>query len=131
MARIEELEKMPDVVDEELLSRMYEAMRRHTREGDPVKAYALQDHITNRTVPPGELLYFGEVRPQKFLGTELPDMPPRVGKGATELAWRDFAKKVSNLEPEIIDRMTRGDIQNALQAQGVIPAPEEEEEELS
>jgi len=112
-------------VDDKLLGEMYEAMRRHTREGDPVKAYAIQEHINARTKPPGELLYFGDVRPIGGVGAP-PDMPPRVGKGSTRLVWQNFAKQTSDLEHEIIDSMSRDDVIRALEAQGVIPRVERE-----
>lgn len=122
MAEVQETNQVSD----ELLEEMYEAMRRHTREGDPVKAYAVQDHITNRTKPPSELLYFGEVRPAGGIGDGIapPDMPRRAGKGASRLAWQQFAKQTSDLEHEIIDAMDRDTVIKALEAQGIIPREE-------
>ncbi len=110
------------------LEEMYAAMRRHTAEGDPVKAFTIQDHISNRTRPAPELLYFGEVRPTGEFSGEVPDMPPRAGVGATKPAWADFAKRTSDLEHEIIDGMSRNDIIRALEAQGVIPKAEKQDD---
>ena len=114
-----------NLTDDEL-EEMFTAMRLHTAKGDPVKAFAIQDHITNKTRAPKELLYFGEVRPTGEFSGEVPDMPPRVGKGATISAWADFAKRTSDLEHEIIDSMSRDDIIRALEAQGVIPRAEKQ-----
>lgn len=113
------------VTDDEL-GEMFAAMRRHTAEGDPVKAFILQDHITNRTHAPKELLYFGEIHPTRESDEAPPDMPPRHSVGATKAAWVDFAKRTSDLEHEIIDSMGRNDIIKALEAQGVIPREEKQ-----
>ena len=122
--------KTDEVIDSPALSGadlqvMMDAMRRHYNEGDPVKGGVLQGHITSRTAPPPDLLYFGDVKPRggKIASLEL-EIPPWVGKGSGNDVWRSFAKQVCDTPEEVIDRMERNDIQRLLVSLKVIPAKE-------
>lgn len=115
-------EEANNPVTEDDLQVMMDAMRRHYNEGDPVKGGILQEHITARTAPPPDLLYFGEIKPVggKIARLDI-EIPPWVGKGSGNEVWRNFAKQVSDTPEDVIDRMDRNDIQQLLVSLKIIP----------
>ncbi len=46
--------------------------------------------------------------------------PPLNGKGSGRTPWREFAKTVSDMDPEIIDSMERSDIITVMRDRGII-----------
>lgn len=60
------------------------------------------------------------VKPEVPVATEVPDAPPKSGKGSGVLAWRAFAKEVSDMDPETIDAMAKTDLISVLEDKGVI-----------
>ncbi len=46
--------------------------------------------------------------------------PPLIGKGSGIVAWQNFAKEVSDMDPEVIDAMSKPDIMTVLKDKGVI-----------
>ena len=49
------------------------------------------------------------------------EMPARHGKGSSKEKWVEFAAKVTDIDTEVLSRMTRDDIIGALEARGNIP----------
>jgi hypothetical protein len=49
------------------------------------------------------------------------EIPPRHGKGSGKPTWVEFAARVSDIDSEVISRMTRDDIIATLEARGNIP----------
>lgn len=47
-----------------------------------------------------------------------PEMPPTSGKGSGVNAWKEYAKAVSDLDPETIDDMTKDDLIAVLTDEG-------------
>ena len=48
------------------------------------------------------------------------EIPPRHGKGSGKPAWIEFAAKVSDIDAEVLSRMSRDDIIGSLEARGNI-----------
>lgn len=65
----------------------------------------------------------GMVRPEK--PTDVIPPPPITGRGSTTAAWQSFAKKVSDMEPEVIMSMGRNDLVRVLADRGIIDAPDD------
>ncbi len=49
------------------------------------------------------------------------EIPARHGKGSGKPKWVEFAAKVTDIDSEVISRMTRDDIIGTLEARGNIP----------
>jgi hypothetical protein len=61
-----------------------------------------------------------EVKPEKKMEEVIYVPPNTTGKGSGVTNWRSFAKKVSDMDPEIIDSMEKSDIITVLRDKGVI-----------
>jgi hypothetical protein len=93
-----------------------ERRRTFNRKGQPEKAAALM------------LQYENEVDFDKLLGSdedkqaEVDEMPhpPRSGPGSGKDAWQSFAKEISDLEDDVIDKMKREEIVQFLEEADLI-----------
>lgn len=66
-----------------------------------------------------------EIKPEKPVEEVVYDSPPFSGKGSGRGAWRAFAKKVSDMDPEIINSMEKSDIITVLIDKGIISQPKD------
>ena len=62
------------------------------------------------------------VKPEKV--TDIIPPPPFTGRGSSREVWLDFAKKVSDIEPEILVTLGRNDIITILVDRGIIQGPD-------
>lgn len=110
--------------------RAHEAIRHWITTGDPIKARDIKRALdAGEDVDPA-LLNLTSVRPRAGVDMEeVGGVPPRTGKGSGVDNWREFAKSTSDMDPEVIDSMSKDDIVAALESTGVIPAEEDEEDE--
>ena len=69
---------------------------------------------------PGEQKKSLPVRPETTVDTSLVDIPPRHGNGSSKAAWAEFAKLVSDMDEEVIDQFTRGEIIEILEQRDII-----------
>lgn len=100
---------MPYTVDQ--MNEINERKRQYEKRGYPEKAAALQVQAENDT-PFDELLGTPEDLQEEV--DSLPE-PPRSGAGSGADQWRSFAKTISDMDPEVIDTMSRDEIINVLE----------------
>jgi hypothetical protein len=107
---------------------MWQAQKDFHRTGAPEKAQRVALMMENEH-PYQDIMSYVEggqptpVKPE-IATADLPPVPDYTGNKATNSAWRSFAKKVSDMEPEVIDDLGRTDIIKILSDKGIIPAPE-------
>lgn len=58
-----------------------------------------------------------------------PNPPPTGGPGSSKERWAEFALEASDLDEEIVEAATQKDLIMMLRANGIIPFPEEVEED--
>lgn len=108
---------------------MWQAQKDFHRTGSPERAQRVALMVENEH-PYQDIMDYVEtgkgldVKPE-IPTVDLPPIPPYTGNKATNPAWRSFAKKVSDMEPEVIDELGRKDIVKILTDKGIIPGPEE------
>lgn len=109
-------------VSDELISEMHRAFNYWHTHGYPEKASVLWECIQQKRRPPANLLpsNLTGINPETTIDPSSLEVPPRTGRNATHLIWREFAKKVIDMEPEIVDTLERGDIIGILEDKGVI-----------
>lgn len=74
--------------------------------------------------PPPNISTRPPIRPETGIDLDLIHLPPRYGKGSSNSSWREFAKLVTDIEPDIIDDLGRDDLIQLLEDRDVIdPAP--------
>ncbi len=107
------------------------AIAHWSRTGQPEHAYRLRDHLEAGTMPPANLISMGKVKPEKTISVPLDSIvpPPRTGKGSGKAAWQEFVLSTCDIEPEVVNRMSRDDLINVAIAKGVISKLEEAEDE--
>lgn len=66
------------------------------------------------------------VRSEKDITGKL-EVPPRSGRGSGVVKWREFAAQVSDMAPEVLNKMERGEIIEFLESREIIPEEEEGE----
>lgn len=91
------------------------------RTGHPTVSLRME-LLMEQGVPFDEVLKVNQERYARAVKPEVPvvDLPPPPTKNATNAKWRAFAKKVSDMEPEVIDSMGRTDIRKILVDKGII-----------
>lgn len=123
--------KTKDVIGEKMTKeqrdRVIEAQRHWYIKGDVAAWRDLSRALANDEMPDAALLNLTAVRPQTDVDMGEVEIPPRDGKGSGVGAWREFAKAVSDMDPEVIDESPKAEIIANLEAAGVIPAEVEEE----
>jgi len=100
------------------------AARWHRKGGRPDKALLLDICVQeNRPIEDRSLLRTDGVQPVA-VNVDLPPMPPRAGKGASNKAWRTWVKEATDWLPEVIDSKTKIELVAMLEANGIIPRSE-------
>lgn len=94
--------------------------------GHPEHAAQIERAIEAGEAPANWLLNQGPISPETNVDVTDMEIPPRHGRGSGKSAWAEFATAVSDMNPEIIERMERDDIIAALESKGVIPKEGEE-----
>jgi hypothetical protein len=106
---------------------MWQAQKDFHRTGAPERAQRVALMVENEH-PYQDIMSYVEggqvlnVKPE-VPTVDLPPIPDYTGNKATNKAWRSFAKKVSDMEPEVIDEMGRTDIITILVDKDIIPGP--------
>ena len=107
---------------------MWQAQKDFRITGNPGKAQKVALMIENEHSYQDIMSYVEGGRPTtvkpEVPTTDLPPIPDYTGTKATNKAWRSFAKKVTDMEPDVIDSMGRSDIITILSDKGIIPGPE-------
>lgn len=112
---------------QEQLDSIYIAKRRIHHAGRPEIAARI-DYLMSLEAPYEKVWEVAQadveamVKPEK--PTDVIPPPPYTGREATTEAWRSFAHKVSDMDPEIVDSMGRNDLIRVLSDRGIIEAPE-------
>lgn len=96
------------------------AMRQWGVKGYPEKAAILQQCIDEGMVAPPNLLFTGDIKPEKPVRGPV-EVPPRMGRGATHSAWQEFILATAEIEPEVVARLSRDDCITMAEAKGIIP----------
>ena len=93
--------------------------------GDPVKASKVRAAWQAGEMPDPSLMSDQGVKTDTNLaaGVDI-EIPPRTGKGSAQKVWAGFAAKVTDIDAEVLSRMSRDDIIGALEARGNIPKEE-------
>ncbi len=97
---------------------------RHFRmSGDPLAALRMEQALAVDEMPDPTLMTDEGITTDVPLvgGVDL-TLPPRAGTGSGQKAWIEFAAKVSDIDAEVLTRMSRDDIIGALEARGNIPS---------
>ncbi len=80
----------------------------------------------DKPFPKIQVLYkTSEVTPEKKVEEVIYSPPPLTGKGSGRNPWRTFAKKVSDMDSDIIDSMEKSDIITVLTDKGIISQPKD------
>lgn len=102
---------------------IYNRKREYSLSGDPMSVLHLQRALDADEMPDPTLMADTGVKTDVPLagGVEV-EIPPRSGKGSGIKAWRKFAALVTDIDAEVLSRMTsRNDIIKMLEAKGNIP----------
>ncbi len=103
-------------------NKIYNRMRYFRMGGDPVTAFKLKAAMDADEMPDPSLMSDTGVQTDTPLkGTVDLTLPPRHGKGSGVAKWREFAALVTDIDTEVLQRMDRDDIIEALEAKGNIP----------
>lgn len=99
------------------------------RTGKPFEAEALEGALRNDENPPASLMGKGKFKPEKSINVPLADLviPPRSGRGSGKNAWAELALTVMDVEPQVIEALSRDEVIDLLEARGII-GPEDEDE---
>lgn len=112
----------PEPVTEEDIWAMEAAANHWEMHGAPEKSAVLRECMAQGRRAPSNLLYFGtEVKPETTIDPTSIELPPRTGPSASADKWREFAKKTTDMEHEILNAMQRKDLISLLETKGVIP----------
>lgn len=97
-----------------------QAIRKHKLAGKPEVAAKITALVAEGSPVPRHLVYDSDIKPEKFLPKNL-EIPPRAGPGATHEAWLEFALDTTDMEREVVEKMSRKDIISMLEVKKVIP----------
>lgn len=63
------------------------------------------------------------VKPERegIIDARILEPPPHTGRNSGADKWREWMKQVSDIDPEIIDNLTRKDIVELAQERGILP----------
>lgn len=103
------------------------AIRHWTSVGEVIKARDLRRQLESGEDIDPKLLHVGRVKPTADVA-EVMEEPARTGRGSGINNWREFAKAMTDMDPEVIDAMEKDELILALESNGVIAAEEEETE---
>lgn len=115
-------EPEPEEITDELLEEMNQAYNYWHTHGYPERASVIWECLQQRRRPPANLLPGSKsgIHPETAIDPDQVTIPPRSGPKATREVWRAFAKKVIDMEPELIDALERKDLISILEDKGVI-----------
>ena len=102
---------------------IYNRKREYSLSGNPMEAMYLQRALDADELPDPTLMTDSGIKTDIPLagGVEV-EIPPRHGKGSGIGAWRKFAALVTDIDTDVLARMTkRDDIIKMLAARGNIP----------
>ncbi len=102
---------------------IYNRKREYSLSGDPMAVLHLQRALDADEMPDPTLMADSGVKTDVPLagGVEV-EIPPRSGKGSGIAAWRKFAALVTDIDADVLARMSkRDDIIEMLVAKGNIP----------
>lgn len=108
--------------------RVQNAIRYWTVNGDPIKARDINRALANKEEVPAHLLNLTRYRPVTEVDMDEIEIPSRTGRGSGLEKWQDFARATSDMDEDVLKTMTKEDIIAALEANGIVPAEEEEVE---
>jgi hypothetical protein len=111
----------PESLTDKERNLMHMAINHWHQTGAPEKASVLRECLAQDRKAPANLVYFGDLQPETAIDPFTVEIPPRDGPGSSTDIWRKFATKTTDMEPEIIGKMTRKDILYMLETKGVIP----------
>ena len=94
------------------------------RTGNPMEAMKVGQAMEAGVMPDSSLMSLPEgiKADVPLMGEVKLEIPPRHGKGSGIKAWVEFAAKVSDMDAEVLKRLTRDDIISTLEARGNIPS---------
>jgi hypothetical protein len=112
----------PEQVSPALMEEMNVAYNYWHTHGYPEKASVIWECIEQKRRPPANLLPGNEtgIHPETAVDPTSLVVPERAGPEATHIAWRAFAKRTLDMEPDIIDQLDRKDLIRLLEDKGVI-----------
>lgn len=91
--------------------------------GDPISAAKLRASLEADEAPDPTLMAASGIHADIPLKTNIDlEIPPRWGKGSGKDNWVEFAAVVTDIDEEVLSRMTRDDIVATLEARGNIPS---------
>lgn len=111
----------PEALTDKERNLMHLAINHWHTTGAPEKAAVIRECLAQDRQAPANLVYFGDLQPETNIDPTSIEIPPRDGPGSSTEIWRKFAEKTTDMEPEIIGKMTRKDILYMLETKGVIP----------
>lgn len=114
---------------EEEREKVLEASRYWYLKGEVMMWRDCQRALQNDEMPDKSVLNLTNVKPQTDVDMEEVEIPPRSGIGSGVAKWREFAKEVSEMDPEVIEAMSKDDLIAELETMGIIEAEEESEYE--
>ncbi len=96
--------------------------RVYSLSGHPMEVMYLQRALDADEMPDPTLMVDSEIKTDVPLagGVEI-EIPPRHGKGSGVKAWVEFAALVTDMDSEVLGRLSRDDIIKTLVANGNIP----------
>lgn len=112
---------------QEELDEAYAAIRHWDSIGRPEVSMHIHRALANKTTIPSKLLITTGVKPEiENVDPDEAVPPPRSGEGSGVKNWREFAAKMTTIEPEVIAASDRETIISMLEAREVIqPEPTE------
>jgi hypothetical protein len=104
------------MLTKEQTTEMNVKLREAGRSGDPGLAQRYREALLDGR-------YYEPPTPEPEIYIE---QPPFKGPGSGKDTWQEFAKAQTDMEPEVIDALGKGDLITMLRAQGVIGQPQPE-----
>jgi hypothetical protein len=103
-------------------NKIFNRKRELHQKGRVMDAMYLQRALDADEMPDPSLMEDGGIKTDvPLLGGVDIEIPARHGKGSGKPNWVEFAAKVTDIDSEVISRMTRDDIIGTLEARGNIP----------
>lgn len=101
------------------------AGRQWAQMGYPIEVRDINRALAAGKPVPERLLHPKRVRPETNENDAAAyEVPPRSGKGSGVAAWREYADVVTDVEPDVLESMDRGDIIELLENRNIIDKEE-------
>jgi hypothetical protein len=104
------------------------AIRHWSSIGEVIKARDLRRQLAAGGPIDPKLLHVGRVKPTADV-EDVMEEPARTGRGSGIKNWQEFAKAMTDMDPEVIEAMEKDELILALESNGVIATEEEDETE--